>query len=163
MKNDLIIIAIVAAATMGLTLAIFWPSSVGAGAAAPAIEKPALTVQGAKVTIEFAEGKFKSGDAARLQLKAVNLTDKPVAATVTVTLTSTRPADMLSRAMPRPKTIWTGQVPLTLRPGETLACPIDTDACLAAGLTSVIAQFEKASVTTGSVVIPGAPTTQPAK
>jgi len=121
--KDLVTVASVAASTAALTVAfVANPLEAGFGdnpLRAP-IAQPKLTAAGVEMTLAAAGGRvFNAGDKPAFELRAVNTQDQPSSVTVTVALSSMRPANRLSRVLVMPSILWQEQRELTLGPKET--------------------------------------------
>ena len=124
--KELVMIATAAFGTATLTVVMFWTSPIDAGNDAdtppPKIAKSLLVSHGIELALAPSGGRaFKAGDQPEFELTAVNTTQQPASASVWVTMTSSSPADMISRVGPRPKVLWQRQQIVTLPPNETKA------------------------------------------
>jgi len=134
-------VAIVAAATMGLTLAALWPASLSANAPAKAdgpkrkIPIPTLIVDGCKLTLQPAVAKYQPNDCPELVLKAVNPTDKPVTFEAMVFMMSMGTPSRMARMIPMPKEVWKESCEVSLAPGATRIVRLPTGTKIAAGQT----------------------------
>ena len=122
--KDILTITTVALGTATLTLAAFWAGPLEAGGDADAppakIAKPRLISRGVEMTLAPASGRvFQAGDAPEFELTALNTTNQPASVSVCVTMTSSSPADALSRVIRLPKVLWQQEQVVTLQPNET--------------------------------------------
>jgi hypothetical protein len=129
--KDLITIATTALGTTTLTATLFWPGPLEAGLEAESlaakIAKPKLVVQGVEMTFAAADGcDLKAGVEPRFELSAVNTTCGPATVTVRLAMTTSSPADALSRLPRRPSVLWQQHQCLTLKPNETKTVTILT-------------------------------------
>ncbi len=122
-KNDLLTVITSATATAALTLTAFWPGSLGAGddpqPVPPKIAQPKLAAGGLEISIAAAEGHpLRAGDEPVLELTAVNPTAAAAQASIQVALSTTSPADALSRVVRTPAVLWQADQSLALGPKE---------------------------------------------
>jgi hypothetical protein len=122
--KDILTITTVALGTATLTVAAFWAGSIEAGSDADAppakIAKPQFVSHGVELTLAPAGGRgFQAGDQPEFELTALNTTNQPASASVCVTMTSSSPADALSRVIRLPKVLWQQEQVITLQPNET--------------------------------------------
>jgi hypothetical protein len=122
--KDILTITTVALGTATLTVAAFWAGPIEAGGDADAppakIAKPRLISRGVEMTLAPADGRvFKAGEAPEFELTALNTTNQPASVSVCVTMTSSSPADALSRVIRLPKVLWQQEQVVTLQPNET--------------------------------------------
>lgn len=133
--KDLMTIATVALGTATLTVLAFWSDPLGAGneGSVPATEigKPKLVSHGVEMTLTAAESRtFKAGDEPRFELTAINTTGESATATICVEMTTSSPADMLSRVPRLPSALWRQDFTLPLKPNETQVVTIQAPAKL---------------------------------
>jgi hypothetical protein len=122
--KDILTIMTVAFGTATLTVAAFWAGSLDAGSDADApsakIAKPQLVSHGVELTLALAGGRvFKAGEQPEFELTALNTTNQPASVSVCVTMTSSSPADALSRVIRMPAVLWQQEQIVTLQPKET--------------------------------------------
>jgi len=136
--NDLMTIVTVALTTAVLTLINFWPATLEAGGndttPTTSIAKPKLVAHGIEMTLSTAHGRtFGAGEEPMLELTAANTTGDPATASVNITLTSSSPADMMSRVPRLPKALWQQNLPVALQPNETKTIALAVPEKLPAG------------------------------
>jgi hypothetical protein len=128
--KDILTVTSVALGTATLTVATFWSGSLDAGidAAPPAtIAKPSLVSHGVEMTIAAVGSQvFKAGEPPVFELTAVNTTNQDASAAVCVAMTSSAPADRLSRVIRMPSMLWQQEQVVTLKPGETRVYGLST-------------------------------------
>ncbi len=113
-----------AAATAAVTLALFtpWGGDAQAGPAVqPVISQAQLASQGCTFTLKTDKTAYEAGQAPAVEVTASNPTDKPVTASVWVTVTSTSPTSPMSRMLPIPVVLWSHEYAFTLEPDSTKA------------------------------------------
>jgi hypothetical protein len=136
--KDLLTVTTVAMGTAALTIATFWAGSIDAGGEpdqlSAKIDQPKLVSQGVEVTLAAAGGQtFKAGDEPSYELKAVNTTDKKKEITIHVVMTTSAPADRMSRLAVFPAPLWQCTQELALCPNETKVVTLTSDKKLPAG------------------------------
>ena len=122
--KDILTITTAALGTATLTVTAFWagPMDAGNDAEAPPakIAKARFAAHGIEMTLAAAGGQvFKAGDMAEFELTALNTTKEPASASVCVTMTSSSPADALSRVIRLPMVLWQQEQIVRLEPNET--------------------------------------------
>lgn len=122
--KDILPIATVALGTVTLTVAAFWAGPIEAGNDADAppakLAKARFVSHGVEMTLASAGGRvFKAGDRPEFELTALNTTNQPASVAVCVTMTSSSPADALSRVIRLPTVLWQQEQVVTLQPNET--------------------------------------------
>ncbi len=122
--KDVWTITTAALGTATLTVAAFWARPIDAGndaeAPPPKIAKARLVTHGVEVALAPAGGRtFRAGDQAELELTALNTTDQPASVGVGVTMTASVPADMISRTVRLPLTLWQCEPLVDLKPRES--------------------------------------------
>ncbi len=147
-----------AAVTAALTLALFapWDGDAQAGPAVqPVITQSQLKSQGCTFTLKTDKTSYEAGQAPAVEVTATNPTDKPVTATVLVTVTSTSPTSPMSRMLEIPTTLWSHEFAFTLPPDAnqslTAAC-----AALPAGknVAMTLTDQQQNAVLAGLVAVP---------
>lgn len=100
-------------ASCGLTLAVLMPANLRATSPVEQTEitQPKLVSDGLQLTMRLTDEK-------RIELVAVNQTDKPIVTRATFTCQSFGSGDRMSR-VPRPNTAWTHEESIALAPNET--------------------------------------------
>ncbi len=136
--RDLLTVTTVAMGTAALTIATFWAGSIDAGGEPdqlPAkIIQPKLVTEGVELTLATAGGQtFKAGDEPTYELKAVNTTDKPADVAVRVAMTTSAPANPMSRVAIAPTPLWQSTQIVKLQPNETKVLTVASDKKLPAG------------------------------
>ena len=136
--KDLLTVTTVAMGTAALTIATFWAGSIDAGGEpdqlSPKIAQPKLVTEGVELTLAAAGGQtFKAGDEPTYELKAVNTTGKPADVAVRVAMTTSAPANPMSRVAIAPAPLWQSTQIVKLRPNETKVLTVATDMKLPAG------------------------------
>jgi hypothetical protein len=122
--KDLVTIASAAIGTATLTVVAFSAGSTDAGndadVPAPKIAKPLLVSHGLELALAPAGGRtFKAGDHPEFKLTALSRTNQPARVSVCVTMTASKPADMLSRVIRMPSVLWRQEQIVSLSPNET--------------------------------------------
>ncbi len=122
--KDILTITTVALGTATLTVATFWagPLEAGSDAEAPSaqIAKSRFVAHGVEMTLASAGGRvFQAGDQPEFALTALNTTNQPASVAVCVTMTSSAPANPLSRVISMPTVLWQREQVVTLQPNET--------------------------------------------
>jgi hypothetical protein len=122
--KDIRNIASAALGTATLTFLACWSASMEVGAEADAlpskIAKPKLMCKGVEMTIAaVGGGVLKPGDEPVFELAAVNTTSQPATVAVRVVMSSSSPADALSRVIRLPARLWQEERSLVLAPRET--------------------------------------------
>ena len=123
-KKDLMSVAVAAVGTATLTVAGFLanPIEAGGGADGPAaaIATPKLKAGGLELTLTPAQGRvFQTGDQPAFELHAVNTLPQATTVKVCVSMLSSAPASMISRAMPIATEVWREEQSLTFKADET--------------------------------------------
>jgi hypothetical protein len=120
--NDLLTVTTVAVGTAALTVLTLWPSTLDAGndSQVPAqIAKPKLVSRGVEMTLVTADGKVpKAGDVPVLELTAVSFTNVSTRVSARVTMNISSPADIFSRTVRMPATVWVDNREFTVPAGE---------------------------------------------
>lgn len=133
--QDLMTIVTTALATASLTVMTFWSGTLeavnDADAPAPRIEKPTLVANGIAMTLAAAQNRtLHAGDEPALELTAVNTTGESATASVSITVTASSPADMMSRVPRLPNALWQQNLPVALQANETKVLAIAVPAKL---------------------------------
>jgi hypothetical protein len=154
--SDILAIVGVAVATMATTLGLLVPRHVTAEsqkkAIKPTIAVPKLTVDGCVFTVSADKLEYAPGEKLVLTVKAVNTSSEPVTTSVSLSVTATSPASMLSRRLVLPTPLWTGECPVNLQPNESRTVKLDTDAALPAGQMTSITMFAKGEAMIADVI-----------
>jgi hypothetical protein len=156
LRNVLTMLA-TAAATAAVTLALLAPrgGNAQAGAVKPVIARPQLTSQGCAFALTTDKAAYEAGESPVLEVTAANPTDKPVTASVWVTVTSTSPAARMSRMLTLPSALWSHEYAFTLEPGEKKTIPATCEAKLPEGAAvSITLGDQNSAVLAGLVGIP---------
>jgi hypothetical protein len=153
-RSDVYAIVGVAVVTMAVTLGILAPRPLTAEAEntiKPMIAVPELSVEDCVLTVSTDKTEYLPGDRPQLVLRATNKGSAALSTTISLSITATSPASMLSRRLEIPEPLWTHQQLVTLQPGETRTYTLDTDAELPAG------QMISIAISAGDqgMVIPG--------
>lgn len=122
--KDIMTITTVALGTATLTVAAFWAGHLEAGSDADTpsaqIAKSRFVAHGVELTLASSAGRgFQAGDQPELELTALNTTNQPASLAVCVTMTSSSPANMLSRVISLPTVLWQREQVVTLQPNES--------------------------------------------
>ena len=145
--KDILAVLGVAAATTAFTVGLLGPGRVAATSTVegikPVIAQPKLTVDGCVLSLETDKPVYKAGEAPRLQVKATNPTDQPVETTIWINMSASSPASPLSRMVVLPKPLWTEKCLVSLKPGQTMTVPLDTQTKLPAGESVSITMSDK--------------------
>lgn len=129
-KNDLLKALSAATATGALTITAFWPAPLDAGdpqPIPPKIAQPKLVAKGVELSLAAPEGRtFQVGEAPVFELAAINTNSIATQVRLHIAMSSSSPADSLSRVVRTPGILWQTDQALTLDPGESkkvlLAC-----------------------------------------
>lgn len=149
-RRDLLTMGACAAATFGLSLALFLPRNLNAVDEAQKVSAkiglPTLTVNGCELSILGGEN-LKSGLKPTFKLVALNKADESTSVSVTIQATVTTPSSPMSRRLPTPTVLWQESRTIALGPGERAEIPIEmTKELPAAGYVSVNLIAEKQSI-----------------
>jgi hypothetical protein len=125
--------ALTVAVTLGL--AALWES--GAVQAVPAVKpiitQPQFTSQGCTFVLKTDQPSYEAGQSPVIEVTATNPTDKPVEASVWVSVTSTSPLSRRSRMLVLPTALWSHKYDFSLKPGESKPVSATCAAKLPAG------------------------------
>ena len=130
---DILMVTLVAGATMTTTLALMWPTPLSGDNPKPdthPIAQPQLEIDGCVLTLASAKPRFEAGEEVILLLHATNTTDRAVAITPEVQVVEVAPNDPMSRVMRMPVQVFKQPCTLTLDPGKESVMRIATK-CLA--------------------------------
>jgi hypothetical protein len=163
--KDLMTIATVALGTASLTVMAFWSDPLAAdnegSVPAAAIMKPKLVSHGVEMTLAAAETRtFQAGDEPRFDLTAINTSGEPATARIWVEMTTSSPADMLSRVPRRPSALWRQDFTLPMKPNETKVVTIPAPVKLPAKSMIAVSLGESEPPQTKAAT--NSPTIQPA-
>jgi len=153
-KKDWICLGVSAAAVFGVSMVLFCPSGVTANDPAPvaaAIKVPTLNIDGVSITassdkddnvlmVRDSQVFIKPGALPRLEIKAVNTTDKAVALRFSTDI-FTSSVNMMSRIpMPvaKPTSQWNQLLSIDLKPNESKLIPLDTNVKIASLSTATL-------------------------
>jgi hypothetical protein len=146
-----------AVVTAALTLALLapWGGSVQAGPAVhPTIAQPQLTSQGCAFTLKTDKATYEAGQSPAVEVTAVNPTDKPVSASVWVTVTSTTPTSRMSRMLPMPLTLWSHEYTFTLASDERKSLSAECKAMPAGGNVAITMTDQNNGILAGVYGVP---------
>ncbi len=189
-KIDWICLGVSAAAVFGVSVVMLYPTGVTANDPAPvaaAIKVLTLTVEGVSVTASSEKDNnillvkdstvfVKPGKLPKLELRAINSTDRPVAFALTVELFTSKVPNLLSRVpMPtaKPTSQWNDNLTINLAPGEVKTFDLSTKVNLKAMSSATLSiragnqRVDALTISTWSPppvawASPSAPATQPA-
>jgi hypothetical protein len=151
-------VLVTAVATVAVTLALAspWDSSAQAGPAIKlSIAQPKLTSQGCTFVLTTDRASYEAGESPVIEVTATNPTDKPVDASVWVTVTGTSPLSRRSRMLTLPSTLWSHQYTFSLKPGESKPLSAKCEAKLPAGQdVRIILGDNKANVLATDLAVP---------
>jgi hypothetical protein len=99
----------------------------------PTISQPELTIDVCRFTLSLDKPEYAPGENPVLTVVATNPSREPVATSATISITATSPQSMMSRRLVLPTPLWTGECAVSLRPGESRAFTVETNAALPAG------------------------------
>jgi hypothetical protein len=157
--KDMLVIAVTAAITFAFALAFWAPArravaETAASDKAPA--KPVLEVDGVRITLNLEKQKdLAIGDKPVVILTTVNPGNEPVKLTVKLRMQATASVPPMSRMRPMSKDVWSHEVDLMVKVGQTESVKLTADAALAAGTTTfTIASGDKA-ISAAHVHLPG--------
>jgi hypothetical protein len=135
--HNLMTVLAAAALTVAVTLglAALWDGgSVQAGPAVkPVITQPQFTAGGCTFVLKTDQASYEAGQSPVIEVTATNPTDKPVEASVWVTVTATSPLSRRSRMLTLPTTLWSHKYDFSLKPGESKPVSATCAAKLPAG------------------------------
>jgi hypothetical protein len=150
-KKDWLCLGVAAVAGFGGTLAGFYPASATAdGPTAAAVKKtPTLNLDGVMVTADVAGAKagggfvtvVKAGLLPGFELRATNTSEVEKSVHFSADVMTSRVPNMLSRVpMPvtSPKSVWSQELTLDLKPGESRVIPVSTELALGAMSTATV-------------------------
>jgi hypothetical protein len=157
--RNLVTVLGTAAFTAVLTLALAGLRGEGMAQAAPVVKpviaQPKLTSQGCTFELKTDKATYEDGQSPVIEVTAVNPTDKPVKATVWVTVT-TSSVPGRSRMLPMPRTVWSHRFDFDLKGDEKTTIKATCDAKLGAGQDVRIILGDKASAVLTNVGVPQA-------
>jgi len=149
-----------AAATVAVTLtfaALYGDNTARAAPTVrPLISQAQLSSQGCTFTLKTDKPAYEQGESPAIEVTAKNSTDKPVTASVWVTVTSISPVARMSRMMPRPTTLWSQEYTFTLEPGQTKSQSLTCSAKLPAGQEVRIFLSDKKNAVLANNYVPSA-------
>ena len=158
LRNVLIMLG-TAAATAALTLALSAPRG-GDAQAGPAVQpviaQPQLTTQGCTFSLKTDKETYEAGESPVIEVAASNPTDKPVTASVWVTVTTRSPTSGRSRMLSIPLTLWSHEYAFDLPADQTKTLTATCAALPAGQNVSIILTDQKDAILAGSVGVPAA-------
>ena len=146
-----------AAATAVLTLALLAPrgDSAQAGPAVqPVIAQPQLASHGCTFSLKTDKASYEAGEKPVVEVAASNPTDKPVTASVWVSVTATRPTTPMSRMLSIPRVLWTHEYAFTLEADGTKSLTADCEALPAGQNIAILLSDQQNSILAGGIGIP---------
>ena len=155
--RNVLTVLVTAAATAGLTLALLAPWG-GEARAVPAgklvIALPQLTSHGCTFALKTDKAAYEAGETPAVEVAASNPTDKPVDASVWVSVTTRAPSNPMSRMLPMPLTLWSHEYAYHLAPGETKALKADCAGLPAGQNVSMLLADQKDAILAASIGVP---------
>jgi hypothetical protein len=145
-----------AAVTAALTLALLapWGDAQAGPAVRPFIAQPRLTSQGCTFALKTDKEAYEAGEAPGVEVAASNPTDKPVDASVWVSVTTRAPTNPMSRMLPMPLALWSHEYAFTLAPGETKSLKAACAGLPAGKNVSILLTDQKDAILAASLGIP---------
>ncbi|HKI37263.1 MAG TPA: hypothetical protein VKA46_35745 [Gemmataceae bacterium] len=148
-----------AAVTVAVTLTFAALRPVGVaeagGVVKPVIARPQLTSQGCTFVLKTDKASYEEGESPKIEVTATNPTDKPVNATVWVTVSATAPTARMSRMLPRPSTLSSQEFAFSLKADETKSMTLTCSAKLPPGQdVRIILSDKKNAVMATNVAVP---------
>ena len=145
-----------AAVTAVLTLALLAPrGSVQAGPAVqPVIAQPQLTSHGCTFSLKTDKTAYEAGEKPVVEVTASNPTDKPVSASVWVTVTATAPTSRMSRMLAMPRVLWSHEYAFTLPADGTKSLTADCEALPAGQNVAILLSDQQNSILAGGIGTP---------
>jgi hypothetical protein len=146
-----------AAVTAAVALALLAPrgSARADPTVQPVIAQAHLTSQACTFTLKTDKAKYEAGESPVVEVAATNPTDKPVTASVWVTVTERSPTTRMSRMLPMSLTLWSHEYAFTVPAHETktLTAPC---AAMPAGksVTILLTDNKDLAVLMGDIGIP---------
>jgi len=146
-----------AAATVAVTLtfaALYGDNSAQAApTVTPPIARSQLTSQACTFTLKTDKPAYEQGESPTIEVTATNPTNKPVMASVWVTVTSLSPVSRMSRMLPRPTILSSQEFAFSLEPGQTKSLSLPCTAKLPAlhEIRILLGDKQNAVVTTNFV------------
>ena len=140
MKHSALTAAAVAAGTMAIALAAFWPHGIVAKGISqnglPAqIKTPLLKVSGCELALRPTQKTYQPGAMPEAELTVVNTTNREVSLTPTLRMTTLASGGGRGRRMPIPSEVWMDCPPVTVEPGQTRVLRFQTHTKVAAAQT----------------------------
>jgi hypothetical protein len=136
--KDTLVIAVTAAITFAFALAFWAPIRVAVAettASDKAPAKPVLEVDGVRITLDLEKKDLAIGDKPVVILTTVNPGNEPVKLTVKLRMQATASVSPMSRMRPMSKDVWSHEVDLMVKAGQTESVKLTADAALAGGTT----------------------------
>ena len=146
-----------AAVTAALTLMLFAPRGDSAQAGPivqPVIAQPQLTSQGCTFTLKTDKVNYEAGQSPKIEVKAINPTNHPINATVSVIVTATSPTSRMSRMLPIPTIVWSHEFAFNLAPDETKSLNAGCAPLPAGGSVSITLSDQNTAVLAGQLGLP---------
>jgi hypothetical protein len=147
-----------AAVTVAVTLTVAALRPVGiaeAGAVVkPVIAQPKLTSQGCYFVLATDKATYEEGETPKFEVTATNPTDKPVKASVWVTVSATSPMARMSRMLPRPNVLSSQEFVFDLKSDEMKTLSLPCEAKLPAGQEVRLILSDKKNAVLATVVVP---------
>jgi hypothetical protein len=115
--NHLIVVSAVALVTSLFVIASFRAIS-SAEAEGVAKKNPSLTLNGVKINVDWVKAAYGPDDKVAVAFTTRNTTNSAATVSFNLRLTFMRAAPMMSRMIPIPSEIWTGDCTISLKPGQ---------------------------------------------
>ncbi len=125
-----------AAVTMTFTVLLLMPGGVQAVNVAekikPVIYPPRLTSHNAVFVLTTDKPEYQADERPGITVTATNPTDKPVDATVWISISASAPTSIMARMLPVPEVLWSHPWCVSLQPGEVKKLSVSSEAKLPA-------------------------------
>lgn len=157
--RNVMTVLVTAAVTAAVTLTLAAPRGESVARAAPVVKpviaQPQLTSQDCTFALKTDKASYEADESPVIEVTASNPTDKPVSATVWVTISATAPTSPMSRMLPRPRSLWSHEFAFSLKAGETKSMTAACQTKLPAGQdVRIILSDKKDAVLATSVGVP---------
>lgn len=165
--KDMFVVLTIAAATAAVALALLAPERADAtgqlSRAAMEIAQPKLTFGGCEFTLEVTQpgaDAAAEGEKPTARLKVTNPGNAEAKATVRVSVTASEPASPMSRRLVMPRSIWSEECPVCLKPGESTTVALAEGVELPAGHNVTVIMTAEGQTPVSAVLAAGPPAVQ---
>ncbi len=145
--QDVLTVVGTAVLTTAATLMLLGPRTDSLAYAAPEVKpviaQPQFQSQGCTFVLKTDKATYEAGESPAIEITASNPSDKPVHATIWVSISASAPASPMAHRMPMPRSLWSHECVVSLQPGETKNLTIPCDAKLPAGQSISIIMTDK--------------------